>query len=350
MQPYSSPHSKSSWHHTPESDLEPIAEDEGGGPVKTFIEHLEDLRWTFIKCAVAYAVSFILCLSGANYITGFLKWPLEQAMNKRITSNHSITYLVGTNVIGREATLGSSLPGVPTNVSSVYRLTPVQIGTNWVAAFQLETNPPVSATRQSTVDLKNFGPISAFNIVMQIALYGGLTVAAPFLLLFIGQFVLPALHVPEKKFLYKVAGWASFLFLLGVTLCYLVFLIICLSTTVSFSNWLGFGSDQWQAEQYISFVLWFMVGMGVAFQLPLVLLTLVKIGILDAAKLSSFRMYWVVIGLVIAGFITPDGNPINMVILFLPLEILYEITVIVAWYWDRKAKRMAAQADSGATA
>ncbi len=350
MQPYSSPHSKSSWHHTPESDLEPIAEDEGGGPVKTFIEHLEDLRWTFIKCAVAYAVSFILCLSGANYITGFLKWPLEQAMNKRITSNHSITYLVGTNVIGREPTLGSSLPGVPTNVSSVYRLTPVQIGTNWVAAFQLETNPPVSATRQSTVDLKNFGPISAFNIVMQIALYGGLTVAAPFLLLFIGQFVLPALHVPEKKFLYKVAGWASFLFLLGVTLCYLVFLIICLSTTVSFSNWLGFGSDQWQAEQYISFVLWFMVGMGVAFQLPLVLLTLVKIGILDAAKLSSFRMYWVVIGLVIAGFITPDGNPINMVILFLPLEILYEITVIVAWYWDRKAKRMAAQADSGATA
>ncbi len=350
MQPYSSPHSESSWHHKPESGLEPVAEEEGGGPVKTFIEHLEDLRWTLIKCAVAYAVSFILCLSGANYITGFLKWPLEQAMNKRVTSNHSITYLVGTNVIGREPTLGSSLPGVPTNASSVYRLTPVQIGTNWVAAFQIDTNPPVSALRQSTVELKNFGPISAFNIVMQIALYGGLTVAAPFLLLFIGQFVLPALHVPEKKFLYKVAGWASFLFLLGVTLCYLIFLIICLSTTVSFSNWLGFGSDQWQAEQYISFVLWFMVGMGVAFQLPLVLLTLVKIGILDAAKLSSFRMYWVVIGMVIAAFITPDGNPINMVILFLPLEILYEITVIVAWYWDRKAKRMAAEADSGAAA
>ncbi|HTH47526.1 MAG TPA: twin-arginine translocase subunit TatC, partial [Candidatus Limnocylindria bacterium] len=87
--------------------------------------------------------------------------------------------------------------------------------------------------------------------------------------------------------------------------------------------------------------------MGIAFQLPLVLLTLVKIGILNATKLSQFRMYWVVAGLVIAAFITPDGNPINMMLLFLPLHVLYEISVVIAWWWERQERReMAARGES----
>jgi hypothetical protein len=66
---------------------------------------------------------------------------------------------------------------------------------------------------------------------------------------------------------------------------------------------------------------WFLLGMGLSFELPLVLLTLVKIGLLDAAKLSKFRMYWVVAGLAIAGFVTPDGNPFTMVLMFLQFVI-----------------------------
>ena len=82
--------------------------------------------------------------------------------------------------------------------------------------------------------------------------------------------------------------------------------------------------------------------MGFAMRLCLVLLTLVKIGLLDAAKLSKFRMYWVVAGLAIAGFITPDGNPFTMVLMFLPLHLLYEISVLIAWWWERKERKAAA--------
>jgi sec-independent protein translocase protein TatC len=91
---------------------------------------------------------------------------------------------------------------------------------------------------------------------------------------------------------------------------------------------------------------WFLLGMGISFELPLVLLTLVKIGLLDATKLSKFRMYWVVGGLVLAGFITPDGNPLTMVIMFLPLHFLYEVSVVVAWWWARK-ERLAAERGEG---
>ena len=326
-------------------------EDEGGGPIKSFLEHLEDLRWTIIKSAAAFAIGFVVCLSAAPWIISFLEWPLDQALKIRTSSAPRTVLLLGTNVLGKMPSLEmakqAALPGLATNADSFYRLTPQLIGTNWVMGIVPETNPPVTATLQNSVKLKNFGPISGFNIVMDIAIYGGIVVAAPFILFFLGQFILPALHIHEKKFVFKVAGISSGLFMLGVAFCYFLMLIICLSTTVTFSEWLGFGADEWQAEQYISFVTIFMLGMGIAFQLPLVLLTLVKIGILNAAKLNKFRMYWVVAGLVIAAFITPDGNPINMMLLFLPLHVLYEISVIIAWWWERKERReMAARGES----
>ena len=331
----------------PESDNE----DEGGGPIKSFLEHLEDLRWTLIKSAAAFAIGFVVCLSAAPWIISFLEWPLDQALKIRTSTAPRTILLLGTNVLGRFPTPDmakqAALPGLATNADSFYRLTPQLIGTNWVMGIVPETNPPVAATLQNSVQLKNFGPISGFNIVMDIAIYGGIVVAAPFILFFLGQFILPALHVHEKKFVFKVAGFSSGLFMLGVGFCYFLMLIICLSTTVTFSQWLGFGADEWQAEQYISFVTVFMLGMGIAFQLPLVLLTLVKIGILNSTKLSQFRMYWVVAGLVIAAFITPDGNPINMMLLFLPLHVLYEISVVIAWWWERKERReMAARGES----
>jgi len=317
----------------------PDSDELGGGPVKTFLEHLEDLRWTLIKCAVAIFLGFVVCLSGSNYVIKFLTWPLERAESIRTTTEARVLYLLGTNVVARMSPTESGLAGLPTNSDTVFRLEPVLMGTNQVLALRLETNVPPALMRSFTVQLKTLGPVTAFSIVMQIAMFGGVTVAIPFVLFFIAQFVLPALHHHERSLVYKVAGWATFLFLLGVAFCYFVMLIICLSTTVSFSNWLGFASDEWKADEYISFVCWFMLGMGIAFQLPLVLLTLVKIGLLDHAKLSKFRSFFVVGVLVIAAFITPDGNPLNMMLLALPLYLLYEISTLVAWWWSRSGPK-----------
>ena len=84
-----------------------------------------------------------------------------------------------------------------------------------------------------------------------------------------------------------------------------------------------------------------MLGMGAAFQLPLVLLTLVKIGILDHIKLAKMRSYVVVGELVMAAFITPDGNPLNMMLMAVPLHLLYEISTLIAWWWARQARKQA---------
>jgi hypothetical protein len=58
---------------------EPDAADDGGGPVKSFLEHLEDFRWLLIKCAVALSLTMLVCLIGANYVISVIKWPLSRA-------------------------------------------------------------------------------------------------------------------------------------------------------------------------------------------------------------------------------------------------------------------------------
>lgn len=324
------------------ADPDPL--EEGGGPVKTFLEHLEDLRWTLVKSVVAVVVAILACLSGANWIIKVLTWPLEKAEGLKTEPEARLVVTLGTNVFARMTASEAARNGFPlasTNDDTFLRLAPLQVGTNWVMGIVSDTNPPPASAYRNPVTLSILGPAKAFSVLMQVAVYGGFVVAAPFILFFLGQFILPALHFHEKKLLFKVAGAATGLFLVGVAFCYFLILVICLSTTQTFTRWLGFSADLWSADEYISFVCWFMLGMGLAFQLPLVLLTLVRLGILTPRKLSEFRMYFVVGILVLAAFITPDGSPITLILLAGPLYLLYEISVIIAKFWEVRDLRRA---------
>lgn len=316
-------------------------EEEGGGPVKSFLEHLEDLRWTLVKCAIAIAVGIIICLSASSYIIAIIKWPLKQAELARVTRDPRVILMLGTNVLSRLPASQFPVEGMSTNADTVFKLSPALIGTNWVLSAVQDASPPPDATYGMNVGLKTYSPAGGFTIAIQIMLFGGFTVSAPFVLFFIGQFVLPAMHVHEKRFLYRVAAFATVLFFAGLAFCYFVMLPITLSTTVAFSNWLGFSADEWRADEFISFTCWFLLGMGLAFQLPLVLLTLVKIGLLDSPRLRRFRSYFYVGILIVAGFVTPDGNPFTMLLMAAPLMGLYELTVLIAWWGERKDRSRA---------
>jgi sec-independent protein translocase protein TatC len=101
-----------------------------------------------------------------------------------------------------------------------------------------------------------------------------------------------------------------------------------------YSHWLGLGALEWRAEDYISFVCKFMLGMGLGFELPVVILTLVKIGVLDYHTLSKARRYMIVINLILGAVLTTP-EPITQLVMFVPLQFLYELTVWIAWYWDQ---------------
>jgi sec-independent protein translocase protein TatC len=116
---------------------------------------------------------------------------------------------------------------------------------------------------------------------------------------------------------------------------------IALSASVRYTEWLGFGVPQWRAEDYISFTSKFMLGMGLGFQMPVVVLVLVKIGILNYRLLSAGRRYVIVISFVMGAVLTTP-EVVTQVLMAVPLMVLYEISIWITWYWERQDRIRAA--------
>jgi sec-independent protein translocase protein TatC len=146
----------------------------------------------------------------------------------------------------------------------------------------------------------------------------------------------------EQKYIYRGLFFGGGLFLLGISFCYFILMPVALAASQMYSNWLGFGALQWRAEDYISFVCRFMLGMGLGFELPVVVLTLVKIGVLNYSMLSKARRYMIVINLILGAVLTTP-EVLTQLVMFVPLQLLYEITVWIAWYWERQEKKRAAR-------
>ncbi|MBA4149166.1 MAG: twin-arginine translocase subunit TatC [Verrucomicrobia bacterium] len=323
----------------PDSHLE---EGEFGGPTKSFLEHLEDLRWTLMKCAAAVGVCFLACLFAAPFLVNILTWPLENSGIQQIEriEEARVTLLVGTNRIG-SFNLDTNQPSIfGTNHHTVLELVPFQSGTNLLMGLQLSEGEHAQTLVGRRVELINLGPAAAFFTSLKMAGFGGIALASPFLFFFIGQFVLPALRLTEKKYAYWGLFFGTGLFMLGVLFCYFGLLPIALKAAVQYSEWMGFQVNDWRAEEYIGFVSKCLLGMGVAFELPVVILVLVKIGMLDYKKLSGFRMYMVVVNLVIAAILTPP-DIVSQIILCIPLQVLYEVSVWITWYWERRDRKKA---------
>ncbi|HEX5399010.1 MAG TPA: twin-arginine translocase subunit TatC [Verrucomicrobiae bacterium] len=320
-------------------------DDAEGGPVKTFLEHLEDFRWVLIKSVVTLFVAMLVCLIGANHVVQIIKWPLAHAYNYHRSTNQTVIVSFGTNQIGKfqvTPDLRQSF-NLGTNRFVAVTVEPVAIGTNQVLGWRVSTNHPalIDADRVN-VELVNLSPAGGFVVAFQVALYGGAVLAAPFIFYFVASFVFPALKIRERKYINHGLGVGVGLFLTGVAFCYFALMPVALAAAQMYSNWLGLGALQWRAEDYISFVCKFILGMGLGFELPVVILTLVKIGVLDYEMLSKARRYMIVINLILGAVLTTP-EPITQIVMFVPLQGLYELTVWIAWYWDQtdraKARR-----------
>jgi len=316
-----------------------------GGPVKTFLEHLEDFRWVLIRSLVALFLGMLVCLFAANHVVRIIKWPLTHAWVHYPGTNQMVTVNFGTNRLGIFPLTPEQQQALNlgTNRFVTVEVAPLVIGTNRVLGWRVNDDPrAAAAAQQPRIDLINLSPAGGFVVAFQVALYGGALLASPFIFYFVAGFVFPALKMREKKYVYRGLGIGVGLFLAGVAFCYFALMPVALSAAQFYSQWLGFGAFQWRAEDYISFVCKFMLGMGLGFELPVVILTLVKIGVLNYATLAKARRYMIVINLFLGAVLTTP-EVITQLVMFVPLQLLYEITVWIAWYWDRKERKRALQ-------
>jgi len=246
----------------PEDDARP------GLETKPFLGHLEDLRWTIIRCVCALVVGIVICAFTAKYILRALYHPYRMA-------------------------------------------------------------------GQDPHKLVNFGVVDPFSIHMEISVFGGIILALPFLLYFIGQFLLPALTPREKRFLAPIFIAGSGLFALGVTFCYAFVLRAALEFFIGYSNYFGFES-MWTAKTLIDFEVQMLIGFGLAFEFPLVILVLNLLGIVSSQQLASKRRHAALIIFVAACCIIPSTDPFSLSLLSVPLYVLYEGCIWIARIMERR--------------
>jgi sec-independent protein translocase protein TatC len=189
--------------------------------------------------------------------------------------------------------------------------------------------------------LKALGITDSIVSSFHLAFYAGIVLSFPLLLYFLAEFVLPALTAVEKRFLLPAIGVSFALFLLGVTVCYFWLLPKTILFFFRDTESLGW-APTWTVQQYYSFVTRFTIGFGLAFELPVVVLVLVQFGLITYRFMARTRPYAVVLIFILATIITPTPDILTLVALALPMCLLYESCIWIAWLMERRRlKRIA---------
>ena len=324
--------------------LEP---DDSGGPRQSFWSHLEDLRKALIRSCIAVGLALVLCLAFTHHLVAILEYPLRR-IDLFAKPHPSVTFKIGDSSFGPYAVSREQFAGLPTglNPQVVFQVGTAVVGQEQVATLKILPSAATTAGESGPlqVRLHNFGPAEGFMVAFHVALYGALILSAPFWIYFMAGFIMPALHRREKQALLPWAGWSFLLFIAGVLATYFILLPVALRASVAYSSLLGFEGLDWRAEDYISFVTHFIFGMGLGFQFPIVVLFLVKLGIVTHVQLAKYRRHVCVLSFILGALLTTP-EVITQVAMAVPLYLLYEMCIWIAWYWDRK-KRKAALANS----
>lgn len=187
-------------------------------------------------------------------------------------------------------------------------------------------------------------PMDALNLNLQVALLGGAIVAAPFILYQVWLFIAPGLYQKEKRFVIPFMAATVGLFLIGASFGYFYVLPGAIKILV-----VGFGHDftpMITIEDYSSFFLSIILGLGISFELPILIFFLAMFGIVSPKFLWKNIRYAILAVFFVAAAICPSPDPWTMCIYAVPMLGLYVLGIVVAWWVHpnrKKAKEAAAQ-------
>jgi len=176
------------------------------------------------------------------------------------------------------------------------------------------------------VSLVTSSPISGLNVLLVL----GVGIFSVFVFLFglilLYNYVKNALFKKEKDMIKKICLTAPILFIIGFLFGYWNFVNIFLPFMNETNTFLGL-EQLWNINEYILLLVTFTIGMGICFQLPLVLRTLINVGLLQVKKLKSMRGI-VFIGLLVFGSIITPPDALSQLIVAIPLYVLFELSMI----------------------
>jgi len=178
--------------------------------------------------------------------------------------------------------------------------------------------------------------MGGFKVAVSVIFWSGLLIASPFIVFFIAQFVFPGLHAHEKRVIRRFSWTSVFLFFGGAALGYKATVEMALKNLLFvIGDWMGTTTDWIFLTDYIAFVLKLVIGFGLAFQLPLVVLILGYADLIGAASLRKFRRQ-VLVGLLVMAMLLTPPEPVSQIIMAGTLYLLYEICILLIAGHEKK--------------
>jgi sec-independent protein translocase protein TatC len=176
-------------------------------------------------------------------------------------------------------------------------------------------------------------PTDPITLYFKIALYIAIGIALPVLMWQLVGFLVPGLTKKEKRLLYLSLPFVVMLFLGGAAYG---FFFAAPQALTFLSNFMP-DIYEWSPEgnATITFFLTLMLGLGLAFQLPVVMFILAKLGVASPQTMRQYRKYALLVLLILSAVITPSTDPFNMMVVFVPLYLLYESGILVARVFAR---------------
>ena len=255
----------------------------------TFWEHLDELRGSLIRMAVAVVACAIVAFLFKEELFGIILAPQDEGF---------ITY----RLLGE---LSQALM------------------------------PSASVVEGFDVQFINTGLANQFLLHVRASLYAGVLVTSPYLLYQLFRFVSPALYVHERRHAVRLVGWGYLLFMLGVLVSYLLIFPLVfrflgnyqVSTAVANTITL---------ESYMSSLMSITLAMGILFEIPAICWVLGRMGIINGALMSRYRRHVIVALLIVAAIITPTSDVFTLSLVALPMWMLYEAGILIVKKTNRQ--------------
>ena len=204
--------------------------------------------------------------------------------------------------------------------------------------FALMQQPIVTALRAHKMDEKlvYLNPTEPFNMYLKIGLIAGIFLASPFVLYQIWLFIAPGLYRHEKRYVLPFMFFAVGLFLAGG---YFGFVLVY---PAALDFLIGYG-EQFRPMitigEYTDLFMTVILGLGIVFEMPILIFFVALMGIVDAAFLWKNFRYAILIIFIAAAILTPTTDILNMCIFAAPMVVLYFISIGIAWFVHPKRRK-----------
>jgi sec-independent protein translocase protein TatC len=302
----------------------------------SIVDHLDELRSRLMVCLAVLLVAFGICFWQNHALLGLLNRALPH--NSSVATEQGLGSVASQSVIERNAyqtqaaadRLAASSPGLSLQARQAYARAAA------ASERAARTLPHTAPAKETPITI---GVGEPFTTTLTVAAYFALLFSLPILIYEAYAFVVPALNRSERRVVTPLMIVAPALFLAGAAFAY----VFVLPPAVHFLQ--GYNHEQFdvlvQAKAYYSFQVITMLAIGLAFQLPLALLALHRMGFINGSTLTRHWRY-ATVGIAVIAAAMPGADPVTTGLETLPLVILFLASIVMLKIADRRAAARAA--------